>query len=79
MISNTIAFVCCGYAGPFFQTSDNTVYSIHEIFFLDKFLSATGSYQCCFIANIRDIGSGETRSLACQKFCIDTLIYFNRA
>ena len=39
---------------------------IQEVLFLYKFLSMTGGNQGGFVADIGDVGAGESRSLACQ-------------
>ena len=78
VISNTLPFVRGCYHSTFFQTTDNTIYRIHEIIFLNELFTATGRYQCRFITNIGDIGSRESRSLASHEFCINTFIYLDR-
>ena len=78
MVGYALALIRSRYFSAFLQTSDDTVDRIHEVFFLDKLFTATGGNQSGFVADIGNIGSGETGSLACQEFGIDAFVDFDR-
>ena len=78
VVGYTLAFIRSRYFSAFLQTSDDTVDCVHEVFFLDKLFTVTSGNQSCFIADISNVGTGETGSLACQKFGIDTFVDFDR-
>ena len=65
--------------GFLFQTTDDTVDSIQEILFAYELLAVAGCNQCRFIADIGNIRTGESRSLACQQIYVHCIIYLNRA
>ena len=65
--------------GFLFQTTDDTVDSIQEILFAYELFAVTGCNQCRFIADIGNIRTGESRSLACQQIYVHCIIYLNRA
>ena len=78
VVSYALTFIRSRYFSTFLQATDDTVDRIHEVFLLDKFFTITGSDQSGFIADIGDVGTGETGSLACQKFGIDAFVDFDR-
>ena len=63
--NGTALFFGCDF-GFLLQTAYDTVYRIQEVLLLYKFLSMTGGNQGGFVADIGDVGAGESRSLACQ-------------
>ena len=65
MQGNRASFRFCGNLGLLFQTTDDTVYRIQKILLAYKFLSVTGCDQGSFIADIRNVRTGESRSLTC--------------
>ena len=73
------SFGFCSNLGFLFQPTDDTVYCIQEVLFANEFLSVTGSDQCRFVADIGNVGAGESRSLASQQVYIYRVIYLDRA
>ena len=45
------------------QTTDNTVDGVHEVLFADFLMFITGSDECSLVADISDVGTGESRCL----------------
>ncbi len=78
MVGYALTFIRSCYFSSFLQTSDDTVDCIHEVFFLDKLFTVTSGNQSSFIADIGNVGTGETGSLACQEFGIDAFVDFDR-
>ena len=73
------AFLFCRNFGFLFQSAYDTVYGIQEVLLFYKLLSVTGGNQGGFVADIGDIGTGETRSLAGQQFHVHRIVYLNGA
>ena len=79
MQSDGTSFSFRSNLGFLFQTTDDAVYRIQKVLLAYKFLSVAGSDQCSFIADIGDIRTRESRSLASQQVYINTIVYFDRA
>ena len=79
MQGNRASFRFCSNLGLLFQTTDDTVYRIQKILLAYKFLSVTGCDQRSFIADIRNVRTGESRSLTCQQIYIYCIVYLDRA
>ena len=65
--------------GPFFETSDDAVYCVHEILFLYPLFPFAGGNEGGFVAYVGNVGTREARSLSGQQICIDRIIDFYSA
>lgn len=59
------------YLAAALQTADDTVYGIEEVLTVYGLLILAGGYQGRFIADIGNVGSGESWSLLCQELHVE--------
>ena len=69
----------CSNLGSFLKTANDSVDSVHEIYFLHKFLSVAGSDKSRLVADISDVGTRESRRLTGEEVGIDRLVDLDRA
>ena len=79
MKGNGTFLLCSEDFGLLLKTAHYTVHSRQEIFLLNFLLVVTGCNQSGLIADIGDIGTGESRGLAGQQVHIDVLAQFDVA
>ena len=73
VMSYGLLFFRCDNLVLSFQTSNYPVHSIEEILLIHTLLVAAGSSEGGFVADIRDVGTGETWSVLCQEFEIEVV------
>ena len=77
VMSYGLLFFRCDNLVLSFQTSYYPVHSIEEILLIHTLLVAAGSSEGGFVADIRDVGTGEPWSVLCEEFNVEVVGKFD--
>ena len=79
MIGDAASLLRGGDAGPFLEPADDAVDGIHKVVLLDEAFATACGDQCGLVADVGDVGAGESWGLSGQEVGVDGRVDFDRA